>query len=697
MSLRRKQSTAAAAPPSRPPAAGSAAGAERSPPPAQSPFPGRRGGAGRDALLSGFGLAVVATLLTALAGTSVVSLHLVHQHLYAQAERSAPALMTLLTEMARHSVPAPNSDGKPGPAAPAGSSVDAGQPSDAGAQKVDAAAGEASAIAPSPDLRRLVADMARISDVRACRLTLLPPDASPVVIEPLGQKRPSGFHLTAELRERGSLAQAARPPYAVLDVWFADPASPAVLVGLWSAAGAVGVVALLAFALIYRGLRRRIRPIAFVRDNLLAYHGGAEKSLKLLAVQSASEPVALAWNTLIGFVDEMQRELDGLRCRESIAHSMKTLQLQSSQGVMDALPIGLARIDAQARFAYFNYSAARMLHIRDAENGEESISARLGDATLAERLLALRDGAHGGEGHAGMVSVDHEIRSDGGAGSGRGQTTVRLTPIPVVDVPDDELVVMVQDVSQLIEAARSRDAFLAHITHELRTPLTNIRAYAETLSEDFFDDEQTRRECYNVIMSETRRLSRLIEDVLSVSQIEAGASRFERVEVRLDQSLRQAVQDVQANADAKQIELALRIPSKVPAVLGDRMRLQQVWINLLGNAVKYTPQGGSVTLAIQSDDHVVRVCVTDTGIGIAPEHQEKVFEKFYRVEGPEVEAIEGSGLGLAITQEIVRMHGGTIRLESELGNGSTFIVELPRAREASGTKTGAAHGADRDR
>ena len=237
---------------------------------------------------------------------------------------------------------------------------------------------------------------------------------------------------------------------------------------------------------------------------------------------------------------------------------------------------------------------------------------------------------------------------------------VRLTPIPVLDGADDELVVMVQDVSQLIEAARSRDAFLAHITHELRTPLTNIRAYAETLNEDFFDDEQTRRECYNVIMSETRRLSRLIEDVLSVSQIEAGASRFERVSVRIDQSLRQAVQDVQASADAKSIELSLNIPSKVPSVQGDRMRLQQVWVNLLGNAIKFTPEQGSVSVSVQSDEQVLRVCVTDTGIGVDLEHHEKVFEKFYRVDQPDVSATEGSGLGLSITQEIIHQFCGTV-------------------------------------
>lgn len=606
---------------------------------------------GHDGLLSSFGLAVVATILAALVGASMFSLHLLQSHLERRAAQSAPVLMGFLSSMA--------------------------------AQELSG---------PSERLRRLMNEMARVPDVGACRLTVAATDTTPEqVITPAGQRLSQGRYLRSEIIARSGDGRSGQDQVrGVLEVWYVEPSAPSVLMALWTAAGLSAALSLVIFAVIYRRLRRRIRPITFVRDNLLAYHSGAETSLKLLSLQDADGPTGEAWNSLIGFVDGLQHELDSFRCRQSVENSVKSMQSLLSQSILDGLPIGVVRIDGDDRLAYFNSSAAQMLDIEAGDDAAVPVKTGLHDQPLIEALLSLRDdGSSGRTGRIGLGHVDHEIavEDEQGAALGRGRTVLRLTPIPVRGGSGDELVVMVQDVSQLIEAARSRDAFLAHITHELRTPLTNIRAYAETLNEDFFDDEQTRRECYNVIMSETQRLSRLIEDVLSVSQIEAGAVRFERVEVRLDQSLRQTVQDVQASADAKSIELSLQIPSKVPTVLGDRMRLQQVWVNLLGNAIKYTPQGGSVSVGVQSDEQVVRVCVSDTGIGISPEHHQKVFEKFFRTEQPDVSAVEGSGLGLSITQEIVRMHGGNIRVESEMGSGSTFIVELPLARESSVSST----------
>ncbi|MCH7870670.1 MAG: hypothetical protein IID33_03120 [Planctomycetes bacterium] len=617
--------------------------------------------AGRDGLLSPFGLAVVATILAALAGTSMFSLHLLQKHIERRSSQSVPALMRFLTNMAR--------------------------------QEIDL---------PRERLTRLVTEMARMPSVGAVRLTVAATETTPEqTIFPAGQSETQGRYLRSQIRGGSGDANSGQGPLrGELEVWYVETSTAAVLTALWTAAGAGGALSLVTFGLIYRRLRKRIGPISFVRDNLLAYHSGAEKSLRLLTLQDTAGPTGEAWNSLISFVEGLQRELDSFRCRQSVENSVKSIQSLLSQSILDALPIGLVRIDGDDQLAYFNYSAAQMLDINLDEGRDRLVSSRLADPALVQSLLSLRDDGSTGPGRQGSLGlghVDHEIGSgqDGPDSAGRRRTVVRLSPIPVRDGADDELVVMVQDVSQLVEAARSRDAFLAHITHELRTPLTNIRAYAETLNEDFFDDEQTRRECYNVIMSETQRLSRLIEDVLSVSQIEAGTSRFERVSVRVDQSLRQAVQDVQASADGKSIELSLNIPSKVPLVQGDRLRLQQVWVNLLGNAIKYTPEQGSVSVSVQSDEQVLRVCVTDTGIGIAPEHHEKIFEKFYRVDHPDVSVTEGSGLGLSITQEIIRMHGGSIRIESEEGAGATFVVELPRAGDSadSGRKE-ESHGAN---
>ncbi|QOJ14343.1 MAG: PAS domain-containing protein [Planctomycetia bacterium] len=450
----------------------------------------------------------------------------------------------------------------------------------------------------------------------------------------------------------------------------------------WSGAGGVAIVALLTFAGVYRAVNRRLRTLQFVRDNLLAYHAGIEQSVELLALQGRSTAETEAWNSMIEFIRGMQQELDGHRARQAVVGSMHSMQSHGARAILDALPIGVLRIDAEGRLAYANDAAGRLLSLNEAEE-PASLAERCPTPALADALNALCRSASG-------AGVDHRLEFGGG------YSIVRMMAMPVRPLGDDEVIVTLQDVTQLKEAERSREEFLAHITHELRTPLTNIRAYSETLNEDFFDDEQTRRECYDVIMSETRRLSKLIEDVLSASQIDAGVARLNREAIRVDQSLRKAVQEVQASADSKNVGLSLKLPSKLPAALGDGHRLHQVWINLIGNAVKYTPSGGTVQVEAEGQGETVRIRVIDTGIGIPKEFHERIFEKFFRVSDSRVEAEEGTGLGLSITREIVRLHGGSIGVESEPGAGTTIIVDLPVARESQKPSTGEArNGADR--
>jgi len=153
----------------------------------------------------------------------------------------------------------------------------------------------------------------------------------------------------------------------------------------------------------------------------------------------------------------------------------------------------------------------------------------------------------------------------------------------------------------------------------------------------------------------------------------------------VDRLLRDAVQDIQAQADAKGVDLRLKLPPKLPTIRGDKERLSVVVANLLGNAIKYTPSGGHVELVCEVDAPIrpdgtpgaLRIAVSDTGIGIDPAHHEKIFEKFYRVDDERVGAQPGTGLGLAIVKETVRMHGGTVTVESTPGRGSTFRVTLP--------------------
>lgn len=524
-------------------------------------------------------------------------------------------------------------------------------------------------------LKRRLNEALRLAGVSGCRLTRKPlPQAAaePPATAPAtagletfaaGELAPHITALTLEASVEGAKHEGR------LTVMFVPRSGLWREASLWSSAGLVAVAALGLFFVIYRMMRSRLRALQFVRENLMAYGSGAERAVELLGLQAQVSEEASAWNSLVGFVAQLQQELDGFRARQAVVGAMQTLHAQAARAILDIVPIGVLRIDAGGRLVYTNSAAQRLLSFREAAAGE-LLSERLENAELCRTLTAMRQSPNG-------TGLDFRIDFAGG------YTVVRLTPLLVTELGEDEVIVTVQDVTQLKEAERSREEFLAHITHELRTPLTNIRAYSETLNEDFFDDEQTRRECYNVIMSETRRLSKLIEDVLSATQIDAGVARLSRQAVRIDESLRKAVQEIQASAESKRVELALKLPSKLPAAFGDAHRLHQVWINLIGNAVKYTPSGGSVSIDAQGEGSLVRVRITDTGIGIPPEFHERIFEKFFRVEDPRVDAEEGTGLGLAITREIVRLHGGFIRVESDAGVGTTFSVELPVAGEAA--------------
>lgn len=450
-----------------------------------------------------------------------------------------------------------------------------------------------------------------------------------------------------------------------IGVAFCPPALGWLSVAIYTHLGVIAVAALLGYWLLYCRTRRQLRPLEQIQDNLIAYHEGIEPTLDLLTVEDESGYLSDAWNTFVDSIASLRREVERFRCKTAVAanadsnHALHRILLEQ-------LPLGVMRVDDRESITYSNPAAAAMLNFTREGSTGRILSEQVSDATVASKLLEMRSAPPGSSTDLTMTRRN-------------GESVIRVSPL-MARGPIEDMTLLLQDVSQLVQAERSRDDFLAHITHELRTPLTNIRAYVETLSQDFLEDENARRECYNVIMSETRRLSKLIEDVLSVSQIEAGGTRLVRTNVRVEELLRQTAQEMQAAADAKNITLNLKIPSKVPMVPGDRHRLHQVWTNLIGNAIKYTPANERVTVEVETEGSRLAVRVTDTGIGIAPEHHEKIFDKFYRVGDEAVSATEGTGLGLAITREILRIHGGTIRVESTAGKGSTFIVELPTAK-----------------
>jgi signal transduction histidine kinase len=225
---------------------------------------------------------------------------------------------------------------------------------------------------------------------------------------------------------------------------------------------------------------------------------------------------------------------------------------------------------------------------------------------------------------------------------------------------------------------KAKHEFITHITHELLTPLTTINSYNEMLMEDEIDNIEMQKEFYNTISDETRRLTRLVKNLLNISKIEMGSLTLNKGLVKSDWLFDDCITAVEGAAQKKKITIERNLPDNFPSLFGDKELLKVGIINILGNAVKYTPEKGKIKFTLTEQDDVIVFEVIDNGYGISKEDLAYIFDKFYRSTDPRVTEQTGSGLGLALTSEIIRLHGGEVEVSSKIDEGSHFVIRLPK-------------------
>ncbi|MDK2833049.1 MAG: hypothetical protein PWP63_136 [Methanolobus sp.] len=231
---------------------------------------------------------------------------------------------------------------------------------------------------------------------------------------------------------------------------------------------------------------------------------------------------------------------------------------------------------------------------------------------------------------------------------------------------------------KLKELDRLKNEFLSMVSHELKTPLTAMKTSSEFLLEDTCDPK-IRKQMLALIVRNVDRQARLVDDLLDISRIESNRMKFNIEPVSLQEVLEHSLETIHRFSESKEISLVNDVPPSLPAVFADRDKLVQVFVNLLNNAVKFTPRGGEVTVRARETGDRVEVTVMDTGIGIDLSHIDHVFDKFYQIDSTSTRAAGGCGLGLAITKGLIEGMDGSIRAESEPGTGSRFIFTLLRA------------------
>lgn len=410
-------------------------------------------------------------------------------------------------------------------------------------------------------------------------------------------------------------------------------------------------------------LGSKLRVLLHVRGALHDF-GRGERSLDALRL-SDCPGVARSWNSLLAW----RNETSDLEQAEALLRAAPGAGSGSGGGVgeqaADALWQGVLAVDEQQIVRYANGAAAVLMRQRRETLPGVDVRKVIADDQV---LVAIAETIETGSRKRRVLDVGNPTADDA--------SVLRYSVRAIGTKGDRAVLVVIEDVTQQRISDAAQHAFVAQATHELRTPLTNMRLYVEQL----IDDEVTPKErssALNIVNQEITRLDRIVGDMLSIAEIQAGNLHAKSGEVRVQQIVEQLQGDYAESAKKKSITLTFELPPKYPPIVGDREKLGIVMHNLLGNAIKYTPDGGSVTVTVKEEGDRLVTEVSDTGIGIGEEDIGKVFDRFVRAQDARVAEQTGTGLGLALARDIARLHNGDITVQSEVDVGSTFAFWLP--------------------
>ncbi|WP_437185019.1 sensor histidine kinase [Planctomicrobium sp. SH668] len=351
---------------------------------------------------------------------------------------------------------------------------------------------------------------------------------------------------------------------------------------------------------------------------------------------------------------------DQLSHNQDLEHN-KTL----FQSILGTMAEGVLVLDSERRILFFNRAARQLLGCKD-----RNVEGRpLWEVLRATELNAVIDAA---------FQLKSEFRKEAEIQRNKHIVEVTAAPLPISPAPG--IVLVIHDITEIRSLERMRREFVSNVSHELKTPLTSIQAYADTLLDGGLSDEENNRTFVERILEQSDRLQELIQDMLRLARIESQADAFQLKPVHVADLLKSCVEARRAVAQSRQINLKLHVDETTNVqVMADASGLQTVFDNLVSNALNYTPQHGHVDVTCTVDLGHVIVDVMDDGIGIAQEHRDRIFERFYRIDKARSRSGGGNGLGLSIVKHLITVFNGEISLRSHPGQGSTFTVRLPVA------------------
>jgi two-component system phosphate regulon sensor histidine kinase PhoR len=371
-------------------------------------------------------------------------------------------------------------------------------------------------------------------------------------------------------------------------------------------------------------------------------------------------------------IDRVRR----LRRRAEAAEFGLEQRLRDLSYLADLVGVGIVRLTDDLRVEVANTAAHVFLGREPGSMTGRTAMEALGDHRIEAIAREARDG--------GAASGEVTLQSGSGERLDGGTLVVRARRSPILGVW-----LVLEDVAELRRLQRIRAEFIDNLSHELRTPITTIGLLTETLVRDVdaastagIEIPAKMRDRIGKLEVESANVAQMVSELLDLARIESGGRQLHLDDVDLARLATDSAERLRPFADRQGVAVHVEVEPGLPAVRGEASRLGQVFANLLHNAVKFSPQGGDVDVGVRRQDGYLAASVQDHGVGIAPGDQARIFERFYKADRTRVRG-GGTGLGLAIARHIVEGHGGTIRVESTVGEGSTFIFTIPVPSEPS--------------
>jgi two-component system phosphate regulon sensor histidine kinase PhoR len=363
--------------------------------------------------------------------------------------------------------------------------------------------------------------------------------------------------------------------------------------------------------------------------------------------------------------DVARAEIDNLKGREE----QQTIQVRTQQeALFDSMIEGLLLLDADGRIQLANRAFMDLFDVTADVRGKTVLEVlRLHELTgLLQRVAAEKQ------------VLDHELKT---GGLSERWLQINAAAISGSAEAGQGTILVFHDLTRLKQLERTREEFVANVSHELRTPLSLIKGYVETLLDGAKDNPEVATRFLQTIQRNAERLQFLIEDLLTISELESGRLKMNLQSVQLRPFVEKLLEDLRPQAKGRNVTLTNEVPDLTAQA--DAERLQQVLANIVGNAIKYGRAEGQVAVSARNGEgDMIEVCVQDDGPGIPPEALERVFERFYRVDKARSREQGGTGLGLSIVKHIVQSHGGKVWARSESGNGAAFYFTLPTAEHS---------------